>query len=295
MTVDGKTLLMTSEVRDDPARRAAFNRLTRQVFGFDFQAWYDGGYWGDRYIPYLLLEGDRAVANVSVNVMDFQTAQGPRWLGQLGTVMTDPGCRGRGFCRLLLEQVLEEWTGQCDGIYLYANQTVLGLYPKFGFHRQEELQHVGTPPPPNGLGVRRLEMGREADRRLLLRAYKQSNPFSACAMTDNQGLLMFYCTGMMKNDVYHIPELDAVAVALYSGHTMVLADVFCGGGMPMEAVVGALAEPGTTRVVYGFSPLDPRGCSPKPMRQEDTVLFALGDWDGVFQDPSVMMPLLSHA
>ena len=57
-------------VRDDDRVRAAFNALAGEVFGLSFEEWYRQGCWTDRYIPYLLLDGDRAAANVSVNRME---------------------------------------------------------------------------------------------------------------------------------------------------------------------------------------------------------------------------------
>lgn len=54
-------------------------------------------------------------------------------LVQLGTVMTAPAHRGKGLARSLMEAVLDDWGRTCDGVYLYANGTVLEFYPKFGF------------------------------------------------------------------------------------------------------------------------------------------------------------------
>lgn len=53
--------------------RSAFNKLVDKVFNISFEAWYQAGYWHKKYIPYTLFDGDKAVANVSVNIMDFNT------------------------------------------------------------------------------------------------------------------------------------------------------------------------------------------------------------------------------
>ena len=49
--------------------------------------------------------------------------------------MTRPGHRGRGLARRLMEEVLRDWSGRCDGMFLFANGTVLDFYPRFGFRR----------------------------------------------------------------------------------------------------------------------------------------------------------------
>ena len=49
------------------------------------------------------------VANASVNVMDFIWQERTEKYIQIGTVMTDPACRGRGLARRLIEEILSDW------------------------------------------------------------------------------------------------------------------------------------------------------------------------------------------
>lgn len=79
----------TSTVRDDVVLRKSFNELTQQTFGFDFEGWYQSGHWGDMYIPHVLLDGEKVVSNVSVNIMKFAVSGTTKHYIQLGTVMTD--------------------------------------------------------------------------------------------------------------------------------------------------------------------------------------------------------------
>ena len=103
--------IFSKTVRDNDAQRAAFNALTRQTFGFDFQDWYNAGHWGDFYIPHTLFDGERAVANVSVNLMRFDMGGVKKNYIQLGTVMTDENYRGQGLSRWIMERILEEYAG----------------------------------------------------------------------------------------------------------------------------------------------------------------------------------------
>lgn len=61
----------TAKVKDNDKTRAAFNALTRQSYGFDFEGWHQNGYWKDRYQPHLLLDGEKVISNVSVNIIEF--------------------------------------------------------------------------------------------------------------------------------------------------------------------------------------------------------------------------------
>lgn len=119
-----------------------FSALPEQVFGLNFRDWYRKGFWTDQYIPYVMADGERVAANVSVNIMNFVWHDVPKHYVQLGTVMTDPAYRGQGLARTLLEEVLKDWAERCDCLYLFANSSVLDFYPKFGFARTTEYQYI---------------------------------------------------------------------------------------------------------------------------------------------------------
>lgn len=131
---------LDKHIRDNAARRESFMALAERVFGLSFREWYAGGWWSERYRPYVLAHGDRVLACIAVNVMDTAWRGKDRRYIQLGTVMTDPACRGQGLSRRLMEAVLADWEDACDGIYLFANETVLEFYPRFGFERAAEYE-----------------------------------------------------------------------------------------------------------------------------------------------------------
>lgn len=124
--------------KDDNKLRESFNELTQNTYGFDFEEWYKSGYWNDKYIPYSIIDKDRVVANVSVNTVYFNILGQEKLCIQIGTVMTDTEYRGRGLSRFLLERVIKEWKDKCEMIYLFANDSVLDFYPKFGFEKEQE-------------------------------------------------------------------------------------------------------------------------------------------------------------
>ena len=108
---------LDKHIRDNAARRESFMALAERVFGLSFREWYAGGWWSERYRPYVLAHGDRVLACIAVNVMDTAWRGKDRRYIQLGTVMTDPACRGQGLSRRLMEAVLADWEDACDGIY----------------------------------------------------------------------------------------------------------------------------------------------------------------------------------
>lgn len=292
--INGKRYRLDNDIRENKEVRRSFDKLAQKTFDLSFEDWYQNGYWTEKYIPYALLEGKRVVANVSVSIIDTVWQNEKKRYVQLGTIMTDSECRGQGMARLLMEQVLKEWKDKCDAMYLYANNTVLDFYPKFGFIKADEYQYKLSITSQNK-AVRKLDMSNAADRELLLEKYKKSNPFSALPMVDNVGLLMFYCTQFMKGDIYYVEDYDAVVIAMQEGGNLICFDIFCDGNHDMNDVLAIVASDDTTNVVLGFSPKSTANCQVTLFQEEDTTLFVLATKENIFADNQVMFPLLSHA
>lgn len=286
-------LTLEKQVRDDPALRESFFALARQVFGLSFAPWYQAGGWTPRYQPYALARQGEVVANVSVNWMEFE---GPTWrhrLAQLGTVMTHPDWRGRGLARRLLETVIDECAPCCEGIYLFANRTVLEFYPKFGFIPWQERQCVLPLRPAPGR-ARRLDLGVESDRALLRRLYDRGNPFSAFSMRDNWGLVLFYCGSILADCVFLVEEADAAVIAQQEGERLLCWDVFGGEKFSLPGLLAAVSAPGTKKAALGFAPRPSVPCRGETLDDEDDRLFVLHG-RAPFASAALRFPLLSHA
>ncbi len=294
-------------IREDAALRGSFNALAETTFGLNFENWYQGGFWGDDYEPHVLLAEGRVAANVSVNRIPLRIGNERRLYIQLGTVMTAPAFRGRGFARFLLTRVLEEWKGRCGAVYLFANDSALGFYPRFGFAPEREYEHRLPLPGGCAPAARRLDMESGEDRAALLAAYARGNPFSALEMERNPGLLMFYCAQFLKNAVWAVPEADAVVIAEPEADGLLCYDVFGSpaagsspaaglGALLSAAAHGASAASGVRTARLGFTPaVCPPGTRAALRWEEDTTLFVLRGGENPFAGQKRMFPLLSHA
>lgn len=291
---------LEKKVRDITPVRNAFNALAVQTFQLSFESWYDNGYWSQRYLPYTLMDGGTAAANISVNLMK------TRWNGQiknfiqLGTVMTHPAYRGQGLSRYLMEDIFRDWEDRCDGFYLFANKTVLDFYPRFGFHRETEYQ-CSLPLTPSADGkcgkARRLDMDSPSDRSLLEAHYRMSNPFSLLPSLDNFSLLMFYCGSFLKDCVYYLPDYDAAAVAEQDTESGMLLchDIFCPPGRSLPEILSCLAPAGTQKAVLGFLPEGISDSLLTPLSNEDDTLFTRIPGENPFHGHRLRFPDLSHA
>lgn len=293
-TIEGHPYTLTKQVRDSAEIRRSFDALATQVFDLSFEAWNARGYWTDRYVPYALLDDGRVVANASVNHMDFRWRGGRRRYIQLGTVMTDPAYRGRGLSRLLMDAIMADWRGQCDGMYLYANDSVLDFYPRFGFMPAREYgakaTYAGGP-----LASRRLDMDDPADVAVLRDAYARGNPFSALDMLDNMGLVMFHASSWLRDCVYHVPGAGAVVIAAEDDQGLLCYDVYGGEGSSLERILGSLIRGAAREVRFGFARKDAAGGTLLPAEEEDSTLFVLAEGENPFAEHRTMFPLLSHA
>lgn len=294
--VNGKTYSLVANFKHNSELRGSFNRLTEDTYGFSFEDWYQDGYWGEGYIPYSLLDRDKVISNVSVNIIDF-IIEGRKKMGvQIGTVMTDEDYRNQGLNRLIMNQVLDDWKDKADFIYLFANASVLDFYPKFDFEQADEYQHSRLISSDNlSSEAKKLNIEDEKDLALLVETVNKSIPVAKVSMHDNTSLIMFYCTSFMKNNIYYLDELEAVVIADFVGDTLHINDVFSIVGVSLEYIVAALARRDTKKVVLGFTPIDDTNYKSDLLKQEDTTLFVYKHKIDLFRENHWMFPVLSHA
>lgn len=131
-------LTLNTHVMADGASRAAFNALTLRTFGFSFEEWYRAGYGSANNIPYTLFDGAKAVANVSVNLMDVVYAEKAA-VYPVGNRHDGGKLSRQGAVLRLMQTVLAQWSQRCDAMLLFANRCALDFYPRFGFERQNRL------------------------------------------------------------------------------------------------------------------------------------------------------------
>lgn len=289
-------LVFGAQLRENAALRQSFFSLAEQIFGISFAEWHRGGYWQQSYLPYALVEGEEVVANVSVNTMEFLRFGERKRYVQLGTVMTAPRFRGQGLARQLLEHVLLEWESCCQGIYLYANDTVLNFYPKFGFQPQEEYAFF-FPLSQRPGDFSRIDPCTKEGEALLRRCYQQGNPFSCCSMQENFSLLMFYCGASLRNDIYYSPGRDAICIAQPQGERLLCYDIFCSSDQQLQEILEEVCPPGISQAELGFSPCSSLGAMYSCQRifGQDETLFVRSRGENPVAGHKMRLPLLSHA
>lgn len=281
------------DVMGDASKRSAFNELAQQTFDLSFENWYQDGYWSESNIPYTLFDSHTAVSNISVNKFDVLWQGHVHHYIQLGTVMTHINYRNQGLSRFLMDEVMKDWASHQDGIFLFANKSVLDFYPRLGFEKALEYEYSTVIQTKTGT-AKKLDMNTIQDRRLLEKYYKKTNPFSRLQVINNFGLLMFYCGSFMKDSIYYSPEDDAVIIANEDGEKLICFDVFCDQGKDLMNVLSSISTNKTKLAVLKFTPHENLSYQMTPLTNPDDTLFLLKGKENIFAKNKLMFPAISH-
>lgn len=290
--------LICNYMRDDILRHK-LNALTQETFGFDFEGWVKGGYFEGDYLPYSFLEDGRILSNVSVNRMSFLQNGVRRNYIQLGTVMTEESCRGQGLAGKLMEHVLAEYEGKCDGFYLFSNLDALGFYKKLGFQEGLEYQYALKKDfhemPRRGAFFQKTEGQSPQRKQKYMDAVRNSAANSAFEQINKYGLQMFYTADL--SNVYYAEDIDCFAVMEKQEEDLVLQSVIRKEPISLEEVIARI-PPDYSSLKLGFSPLARDAAMFDAAAfdgGEDYRFFYRGNGPESIEKERLFFPQLSHA
>lgn len=282
---------LVKNYKENDALRISFNKLAEKTFGINFENWYQNGFWREKYIPYSIIKNEEVIANVSVNIIDMMLQGNTKHFIQLGTVMTAEEYRHQGLISEIIEEIFKDYDEKTEGMFLFANDSVLEFYPKFGFQEGKEYQYskqvtnIGAatmlPVPMNSKDAwRKLE--------LIIEKNKFSGQFD---MVNNSDLIMFYVSNFMQENVYYDKNIDTYVIAELENDCLFIHGVFSESNIDIDKVIQAFGK-SIKQVVLGFVPYDTEGYNCMELQQDDTTLFVRGI---EFGKERLMYPTLSHA
>ncbi|KOO46178.1 GNAT family N-acetyltransferase [Priestia koreensis] len=261
--------------KHDQALRDSFNALATKTFGLNFEAYYQHGYWSERYNPYSLVnESGEIVANVSVNMLSLLIHNKETQAIQIGTVMTDERYRYKGYSTWLMKKVMEDFA-HVDVMYLYANQSVLDFYPKFGFLPKQETLYTYpvVKREVESSAPKKLSGHSTADRYFIYQKAQNRSAISTCFSTVYAAeLVMFYCLYVFPDHLYYVEKENAIVIAQHEGAVLHLFDVISEQKVDLETVIHSLVLENTTKVILHFTPSDDLACE-KEVYEDSNVLF----------------------
>ena len=287
-----KDFCIEKNYRNNEALRASFNRLAEKTFGLNFENWYRNGFWKDNYIPYSVVIDGEVVSNVSVNACNMNYKGQIVKLIQLGTIMTDDDYRGNGYARALMEEVLKDYDGKVDGIYLFANDSVLEFYPKFGFREAKEYQFTKDVTISGECTAQNVPLRDKIDFDRTVEILDTKKQNAQLYMVDNPGLYMFYLSQFMTENLFYIEECNSYAIAEVEDDTLILHTIIGAGAV--DEVIRAFGSQ-VKKVVLCFTPKDSSGFEKSVLHEEDTTFFVQGKFFEDSRDDEYMMQAITHA
>lgn len=265
------------------------------IFGINFEPWYQKSGWNDNYVCYSYIDGDRVVANASINKMDLVWEGQAKKALQIGTVMTHPDYRGRGLAASLMKTVLAEHEGDYDIVYLFGDASALSFYPRFGFTKLEESQFslAVNPSEADSVPLRKLDLNNSTDRSLFERLTMARVAISqTLGVVNEQHLLLFYSLLAFPNNLYYLEEQDALVIARVKESTLHLFDVLSAQTVSLEKVLKRILTPEVTLVRFHFTP---------ELASGNVICEPLHTDDALFIKPAIKVtkpfafPYTSHA
>ncbi len=297
-------LRMISRYRDQDSLRLSFNRLAQLTFGINFEAWYQKGAWDDSYTCYSFADGEEIVANVSVTAMTVLLNGTEVPALQIGTVMTHPDYRGLGLFKTLMDEALAPFGTQDNGlVFLFANESVVNLYPKLGFSRspfyryetEVELRERDDSPQ-----LRKLDVARDEDWGLLVRLAQSRGPLPAeCSISGSSSIFLWYCLNVFPDALYYAEDRELLLVYEWSGEKIDVMDIVSPRPVLFAEVAVCLAAhqgegavlDGRCRVEFHFTPdfADLTGGDIRRLEDEQEFFFVKGAASPLMQ--SCIIPL----
>ncbi|WP_300669138.1 GNAT family N-acetyltransferase [Soonwooa sp.] len=296
IVLNNKNYTLYINYQNDEKRRLEFNGMTQEFWGFDFENYYQSGFWDDTCILYSLFDGDKIVSHTTVSLFKNES----KTLLQLGTVMTDVDYQNQGLSRYLVERISEDFKGKNDGIFLFASETVLDFYPKFGFVAVPEFEHFLIFEKNNSISKfsrKQLDLDNKTDLKLFENLVENAIPNSQFP-TKNKSLTFFYCFAYpemsFKDSIYYIEDLDAAVVAQLEDETLFIIDIFSKNEVNLDDVINAFSDFNFKEVMFGFTPKNTQNLQVRNYKDEDLQLFVSPDLAKEFENNPLKIHLLSH-
>ncbi|BCZ46073.1 GNAT family acetyltransferase [Clostridium gelidum] len=239
--------------------RKSFNELGKKTFSINFDQWYREGYLGDNYINYSFLHEEKVVANVSANKFNIIHNGELKKAIQLGTVMTDEHYRNKGLIRKLMDTILKEYENY-DLIYLFANDSVLDFYPKFGFKKVIEGKYELDAKEITGLELNnckviKLDLENEEHKNIIKRLAKNRVPISQeLGIINYSSILNLYCNYEFRDDLYYIKEEDTIIIFRRENNVVNLFDILSSDDFDLDNIISKVIRKEDKSIQFNFIP-----------------------------------------
>ncbi|PWW02399.1 acetyltransferase (GNAT) family protein [Paenibacillus cellulosilyticus] len=294
---DASEFTIISDYKNDEILRKSFNQLANDVFGIDFEHWFQKGFWDHNYICHSVVINQQVVSNVSINKMNLIIDGTNQRAIQIGTVMTHPDYRGNGLSGALMKHVLEAYQDECEVFYLFANDSVHQFYPKFGFapYTEANFSMKAAPISIVNNGLRQIDCANEEDLQRINKILRTRTPVSnRFGISDNQGIFMFYALNVFQDSIYLMEDEEAIIVYRNEGNVLHLYDVVSKYKVDLARLLSHISNRDTETIQFHFTPDRFTDNVNVELKGQGDLLFVKSKTD-LNLSFALCAPLLSHA
>jgi GNAT superfamily N-acetyltransferase len=260
--------------------RGRFNNLTKEVFGFDFEDWYQRGFWDDRCVNHSFFEDNQIVSNVSTTEFEL-IINGKKFNAiQIGTVMTKAEYRGKGLGIELINTVIDKYKSEFDFIYLFGHNKVWEYYKKQDFVPIKESRYSIEIKNPitSIIELRNLDLSNNGDLEIIIRLTKKRVPVSKTfGVINDTSIFLFYCLYDYSNHLFYSSVKDCLLIFNISEDNVVhLYDVLCEAELNFSDIINLISSEvrDIKRIEFHYTPTYPDiRIEPTEIEMNDKMFF----------------------
>jgi hypothetical protein len=146
--------------------------------------------------------------------------------------------------------------GAAPLLFLFANDTVLDFYPRFGFVRvRESIFRAGHSVRPAAGACRRLDLNVAQDRALIAHTCEYARPVSPrFSATQYYGILLWHGCHDPRLEFFYSPRHEAIVVTRSDGAQLIVADVLAAQPFALRPLLPEFVTTDVEEIEFGFTP-----------------------------------------
>ena len=238
--------------------RSNYFKFVSSIFpSVSFEKWHELGFWESSYRPYTLIHSGEIVANVSVALMDVFFKGRNFRAAQLGAVGTLPHYRLQGLSRQLINYVLEKYQKTVDLFFLFANDSVLDFYPRFGFRPvNQNIWQANLSALRPDFQARQLNLNNTADFKLVQNCLKNRRPMTKIFGAENyQAITMWHLLNIYPDNIFYLDSNELIFILKSTGDCLHLYEIIFQNEFDFSAVLPKFIQSQSSkRITFYFPP-----------------------------------------
>jgi len=277
--MDSNIKIIENYRNNENLRNEYYNIISKIFPGISFQDWYSKGFWTDKYIPFSIIESGKIISTASAALMNVLIDDKKYKAIQLGAVGTLSEYRNQGLSSHLLNYIINKYKSKIDFFFLYANETVLDFYPKFGFRSVKEYKFVNESvlPEPN-YSARKLNIKVDSDYLLIKDLISNRQILTKRFGAEDYGFItMWHVLNLYPDNLYYLDKENIVIIKKENKNTLHILDVIFCTAFDFQSALPKIIESNSIKFInYNFPP-DQLNYSYNKILSVDTELFILGN------------------